>query len=74
MPVLRRHLPSPFSITALTESDLRSCIGLDDEALLAIEDGFTRLAQGGATVPPVMMIPVTERNGEIDGLVCGSIR
>ena len=50
----------------LTESDLRSCVGLDEEALLAVEDGFTRLAQGQATVPPIMMIPVPERNGEVD--------
>ncbi|UCG88957.1 MAG: cyclodeaminase [Gemmatimonadota bacterium] len=53
-------------ITVLTESDLRSCVGLDREALLAVEDGFTRLAQGKATAPPIMVIQVPEHNGEVD--------
>ena len=68
-------------ITVLTESDLRSCVQLDEAALLAVEDGFTRLAQGKATVPPIMMIPVPERHGEVDiksayvqGLDCFAVK
>ncbi len=53
-------------ITVLTERDLRSCVSLDQESLTAVEDGFTRLAQGKATVPPIMMIPVPENHGEVD--------
>jgi len=34
--------------------------------MAAVEDGFTRLAEGKATVPPIMMIPVPERHGEVD--------
>jgi ectoine utilization protein EutC len=68
-------------ITVLTESDLRSCVQLDEAALLAVEDGFTRLAQGKTTVPPIMMIPVPERHGEVDiksayvrGLDCFAVK
>ncbi len=68
-------------ITVLTESDLRSCVQLDEAALLAVEDGFTRLAQGKATVPPIMIIPVPERKGEVDiksayvqGLDCFAVK
>ncbi len=53
-------------IRVLTESELRACVGLDNEALVAVEDGFTRLADGKATVPPIMMIEVPEHRGEVD--------
>ncbi len=53
-------------IRVLTESELRVCVGLDAEALAAIEDGFTRLADGEATVPPIMMVEVPEHHGEVD--------
>ena len=58
-------MPLP-PITVLTESELRTCVRLDEESLQAVEDGFTRLAQDMATVPPIMMIPVPERSGEVD--------
>ena len=58
-------MPLP-PITVLTESELRTSVGLDEESLHAVEDGFTRLAQGMATVPPIMMIPVPGRSGEVD--------
>ncbi len=41
----------PDGILILTEGELRGCVGLDDEALAAIEGAFTRLARGEATVP-----------------------
>ncbi len=53
-------------ITVLTERDLRACVQVDRESMTAVEDGFTRLAEGKATVPPIMMIPVPERHGEVD--------
>lgn len=53
-------------ITILTEQDLRACVQLDAESLSAVADGFTKLAEGKATVPPIMMIPVPERHGEVD--------
>jgi ornithine cyclodeaminase len=59
------QVPLP-PITVLTETDLRACAALNKESLGAVAEGFTRLAQGMATVPPIMMVPVPERNGEVD--------
>lgn len=50
----------------LTESDLRDCLQLDGEAIDVVEQGFTRLAQGGVDMPPIMRVEVPENNGEVD--------
>jgi ornithine cyclodeaminase len=55
-----------MKITILTESEIRQCVDLDQEALAAVEDGFTRLADGKASMPPIMRIDVPENNGEVD--------
>jgi ectoine utilization protein EutC len=55
-----------MKIKILTEGEIRRCVDLDQEALAAVEDGFTRLADGKATMPPIMRIDVPEHNGEVD--------
>jgi ornithine cyclodeaminase len=55
-----------MQITILTEAEIRQCVQLDHEALAAVEDAFTRLAEGKATMPPIMRIDVPEHNGEVD--------
>jgi len=55
-----------MGITILTEAEIRKCIDLDREAVAAVSDGFSRLAAGEATVPPVLAILVPENNGEVD--------
>lgn len=55
-----------MKITILTENEIRQCIDLDHESLAAVEDGFTRLANGQASMPPIMRIDVPENNGEVD--------
>lgn len=55
-----------MKITILTEGEIRKCVDLDQEALAAVEDGFTRLADGQAVMPPIMRIDVPENNGEVD--------
>lgn len=55
-----------MKITILTESELRQCVQVDQEALAAVEDAFTRLADGKANMPPIMRIDVPENNGEVD--------
>jgi ornithine cyclodeaminase len=55
-----------MKITILTEGEIRQCVTLDQESLAAVEDGFTRLANGQATMPPIMRIDVPENNGEVD--------
>jgi len=53
-------------ITILTEADIRSCIDLNEEVFSAVADGFTSLAAGEATVPPIVRIDVPEHQGEVD--------
>ncbi len=55
-----------MKVTILKESEIRQCVGLDDDALEAIADGFRRLAQGKATMPPILRVDVPENNGEVD--------
>ena len=55
-----------MEITILTEKDLRQCVQMDDSALEAIADGFTQLANGNVSVPPIMRVDVPENHGEVD--------
>ncbi|MDX1615325.1 MAG: cyclodeaminase [Candidatus Promineifilaceae bacterium] len=55
-----------MTITILTESEIRQCVDLDQQALAAVADGFTRLANDQAVMPPIMRIDVPENNGEVD--------
>jgi ectoine utilization protein EutC len=50
----------------LTENDLRECVQLDLGIIDAIEEAFSRLAQGGVVMPPIMRVDVEENNGELD--------
>ena len=55
-----------MEILVLTERDLRSCVSLTSDALDAVGQAFAQLSQGRATVPPIMMLPVPQRSGEVD--------
>ncbi|MFQ6022882.1 MAG: cyclodeaminase [Acidiferrobacterales bacterium] len=55
-----------MSILVLTEAELRKCVGIDEEALTAVQDAFTCLADGKAVMPPIMHIEIAENNGDID--------
>lgn len=55
-----------MDIRILKEGEIRQSVGLDDEALAAVEVGFTRLSSGQAVMPPIMRIDVPENNGEVD--------
>lgn len=55
-----------MSAIVLTETDLRACLSLDREAIEVVEEGFSRLAQGGVDMPPIMRVDIPENNGEVD--------
>lgn len=55
-----------MKVTILTETEIRKCVGMDLEAIAAVEDAFTRLANGEATTPPIMRIDIPEHKGEVD--------
>jgi len=53
-------------VAILTEAEIRDCVSMDQDAVEAVAEGFTCLAQGQATMPPVMRIDVAENHGEVD--------
>lgn len=50
----------------LTESELRRAVTIDAAAVAAVEDVFSRLAEGKVTMPPIMHIEVAEFEGDVD--------
>ncbi|NIR29030.1 MAG: cyclodeaminase [Gammaproteobacteria bacterium] len=54
------------SVLVLTESELRQCVGIDEEALSAVQDAFTWLAEGKAVMPPIMHIEIADNHGDVD--------
>ena len=55
-----------MSVLLLSEAEIRDCVGFDREALEAVAQGFSRLAEGRAFVPPVIAIEIPEHHGEVD--------
>ncbi len=53
-------------IIVLTETDLRDCINLDQETISAVAHGFTSLAAGEVTLPPIVRVDIPEHEGEVD--------
>ncbi len=55
-----------MKVTILTENEIRSCVAMDEDAITAVAEGFSRLAEGKATVPPILRVDIPENNGEVD--------
>ncbi|MCJ7569825.1 MAG: cyclodeaminase [Anaerolineales bacterium] len=55
-----------MKITILTEADLRSCVFMDEVSLAEVTDGFSKLAEGKVTLPPILRVEVPENHGEVD--------
>lgn len=55
-----------MKVTILTETEIRNCVSMDEDAITAVAEGFTRLAEGKVTLPPIMRIDIPENNGEVD--------
>jgi ectoine utilization protein EutC len=55
-----------MAITILTEAEIRRCASVDDIALQAVADGFSRLSLGQASLPPILRIDIPEAPGEVD--------
>lgn len=55
-----------LNVTILTETDIRNCVSLDPEALSAVADGFTCLAAGEVTLPPIVRVDISQHKGEVD--------
>jgi ornithine cyclodeaminase len=55
-----------MTVIVLTEADLRSCVSMDKHSYNVVSEAFTLLAQGKATVPPIMRVDIPENQGEVD--------
>jgi ectoine utilization protein EutC len=55
-----------MTILILTESEIRRCAGIDEAALRAVADGFSRLSLGQASLPPILRIEIPDAPGEVD--------
>lgn len=48
------------------EQEIRQFIHVNEQAIKVVEEGFSALAKGIVTLPPIMRIDIPENNGEID--------
>ncbi len=55
-----------MAVHVLREDEIRSCVGLDDESIKAVAEGYKRLSEGRATMPPIVRIDIPENRGEVD--------
>ncbi len=53
-------------IKILTETELRSHVGLDLQTVKCVEDAFAALAGGKVVMPPILSMDIAEFNGEVD--------
>jgi ornithine cyclodeaminase len=55
-----------MEITILNEVEIRESVQLNEAAIGAAAEGFTKLAEGKVSLPPIMRIDIHEQNGEVD--------
>lgn len=53
-------------VTVLTETDLRSVVSIDLEAIDVVERAFAALATGEVVMPPILSMEIPAANGEVD--------
>lgn len=53
-------------IRILTESDLRTVIDLDMDAITCVENAFHALATKDVRMPPILRLDIEDHNGEVD--------
>jgi ectoine utilization protein EutC len=54
------------NVHILKEAELRHCVSMDQHAMAAVSEGFTRLAEGKASLPPIIRVDIAENHGEVD--------
>lgn len=54
------------NIRVINEQQLRACITLDSDIVDVVETAFVALDSGGIVMPPILSMPLTDMNGEVD--------
>ena len=57
-----------MSARVLNEDELRRVVGINEEALDAVEQAFTWLQEDRVDMPPIMHISASDKNGDIDDI------
>jgi ectoine utilization protein EutC len=55
-----------MKVTILRENEIRECVSMNKEAFEAVALGFTRLADGKVSLPPIIRVDVEANQGEVD--------
>jgi ornithine cyclodeaminase len=55
-----------MKVTILTEGEIRECVNLNVDVIDEIENAFSSIALGNATVPPILVLEIPEARGETD--------
>ncbi|MDH4270702.1 MAG: cyclodeaminase [Candidatus Aminicenantes bacterium] len=55
-----------MEVKILKEKEIRECVGMNQEAVDAVALGFTRLAEGKVSLPPIIRVDVESNRGEVD--------
>lgn len=53
-------------IAILTEAQLREQVHLDRDLVDVVAGAFSRLAEGGVVMPPILSMEIAEKHGEVD--------
>jgi ornithine cyclodeaminase len=53
-------------VLILNETEIRRCVGMTQETVAAVALGFTRLAEGRVSVPPIVRVDIPSSRGEVD--------
>lgn len=48
------------------EEEIRNFVKVNSKAIEIVEDGFSALAKGNVTLPPIMRVDLPEHHGEVD--------
>ena len=55
-----------MNVLVLNEAEIRRCAGMTHEAVAAVALGFTRLAEGRVSLPPIVRVDIPSSRGEVD--------
>ena len=55
-----------MKVLVLNEAEIRRCAGMTHEAVAAVAIGFTRLAEGRVSLPPIVRVDIPSSRGEVD--------
>lgn len=55
-----------MKVLILNEGEIRRCVGMTHEAVAAVALGFTRLAEGRVSLPPIVRVDIPAARGEVD--------